>query len=171
MRLFKNLAYFVKLIMKTITDIIPFMLMMLIIIAAFAQYFYVVNNNVKYIDPNSDVVFFDEYVGNNGIDVLISVYLMGAIGAFNSGLFRAGLEPDRHYAIIMFLLATFIIQVVFMNMLIAIMGDTFGQVSEASTESGIREQVVLISDHAWLLDLAKIFKGKKYIIRVRPSSS
>lgn len=128
MRLFKNLAYFVKLIMKTITDIIPFMLMMLIIIAAFAQYFYVVNNNVKYIDPNSDVVFFDEYVGNNGIDVLISVYLMGAIGTFNSGLFRAGLEPDRHYAIIMFLLATFIIQVVFMNMLIAIMGETFENV-------------------------------------------
>jgi hypothetical protein len=71
----------------------------------------------------------------------------------------------------MFLLATFIIQVVFMNMLIAIMGETFGQVLEASVESGIREQVALIADHDWLLDLTKIFKGKKYIIRVRASSS
>ena len=29
----------------------------------------------------------------------------------------------------------------------------------------------MIADHAWLLDLSKIFKGKKYIIRVKPSSS
>ena len=69
----------------------------------------------------------------------------------------------------MFLLATFIIAVVFMNMLIAIMGETFGSVQEASVESGLRERVVLISDHAWLLDLKKIFKGKKYIIIVTPS--
>ena len=59
----------------------------------------------------------------------------------------------------MFLLATFIIAVVFMNMLIAIMGDTFGKVLEVAEESGLREQVVLIADHAWLLDLKKIFKG------------
>ena len=30
---------------------------------------------------------------------------------------------------------------------------------------------MLIADHEWLLNLSKIFKGKKYIIRVRPSSS
>ena len=59
----------------------------------------------------------------------------------------------------MFLLATFIIAVVFMNMLIAIMGETFGQVQETSVESGLRERVVLIADHAWLLDPKKIFEG------------
>ena len=69
----------------------------------------------------------------------------------------------------MFLLASFIITVVFMNMLIAIMGETFGQVLETSVESGIREQVVLIADHSWLLNLKSIFKGKRYIIRVTPS--
>lgn len=30
---------------------------------------------------------------------------------------------------------------------------------------------MLIADHAWLLDLKKIFKGQKYIIRVQPSTS
>ena len=30
---------------------------------------------------------------------------------------------------------------------------------------------MLIADHEWLLNLSRIFKGKKYIIRVRPSSS
>jgi hypothetical protein len=28
---------------------------------------------------------------------------------------------------------------------------------------------VLIADHSWILNLKKIFKGKKYIIRVTPS--
>ena len=102
------------------------------------------------------------------IDVMISMYLLGALGDFDSTAYAQG--PDSTRAQIMFLLATFIICVVFMNMLIAIMGDTFGKVSEAQVESGIRERVVLISDHAWLLDLQKIFKGKRYVIRVRPSS-
>jgi hypothetical protein len=44
-------------------------------------------------------------------------------------------------------------------------------VLEKSVESGIKEQVALIADHDWLLDLAKIFNGKKYIIRVQASSS
>jgi hypothetical protein len=28
----------------------------------------------------------------------------------------------------------------------------------------------MISDHAWLLDLNKIFKNQKYIVRVAPSN-
>ena len=83
--------------------------------------------------------------------------MMGALGDFDSTVYRMGY--DRYFAVGMFLLATFIISVVFMNMLIAIMGETFGQVQEVSEESGLREQVVLIADHAWLLDPKKIFAG------------
>jgi len=39
----------------------------------------------------------------------------------------------------MFFLATFIISVVFMNMLIAIMGETFGTVTDEAEESGLNE--------------------------------
>lgn len=83
--------------------------------------------------------------------------MMGALGDFDSTRYRVGY--DKYFAMFMFLLATFIISVVFMNMLIAIMGETFGQVLEVAEESGLREQVVLIEDHAWLLDPKKIFKG------------
>lgn len=95
------------------------------------------------------------------------IYLLGALGDFDPAMFNQG--RDKVAAMSMMLLATFIIMVVFMNMLIAIMGDTFGTVLEKSVETGIREQVVLISDHCWLLNLKKIFKGKKYVIRVTPS--
>jgi hypothetical protein len=176
MRLFASLAYYVKLIMQTLSDSVPFMAMMLIILCAFANFFYVASQNVEYsglvlTNPEGTEYtpsYFSEYVGVDVIDVMLSMYLMGALGDFDAGAYAHG--PDSTRAQIMFLLATFIICVVFMNMLIAIMGDTFGKVSEAQVESGIRERVVLISDHAWLLDLQKIFKGKRYVIRVRPCS-
>ena len=140
------------------------MVMVLIIIVSFANYFFIANKNIIYADPSSPYTYYDQYVGIELLDVFISIYLLGALGSFNSALYTEG--PDKTRAMIMFLLATLFICVVFMNMLIAIMGETFAQVSAASVESGIREQVVLIADHAWLLDLSKIFKGKKYIIRV-----
>jgi len=83
--------------------------------------------------------------------------MLGALGDFDSGRYKNG--NDRYNALGMFLLATFIISVVFMNMLIAIMGETFSQVTEAAVTTGLREQIGLISDHAWLIDLKTIFHG------------
>ena len=59
----------------------------------------------------------------------------------------------------MLFMATFIISIVFMNMLIAIMGDTFAQVQEGAEENGILERVSLINDFIWLIDVNKIYKG------------
>ena len=167
MRLFSSLAYYVKLIQQTISDSMNFMLMVFLIILSFANFYYVIDRNLVTSDAGSR--YYDQYtstpeINHSIVDVIISIYMMGALGDFDSTIYRVGY--DRYFAIFMFLLATFIISVVFMNMLIAIMGDTFGQVLEVAEESGLREQVVLIADHAWLLDLKKIFKGQKYIIRV-----
>lgn len=139
MRLFSALAYYVKLIQQTISDSLYFMLMVFLIILSFANFFYVIDRNIK---GTVDGRYYDQYtsvgdVDNSIIDVIISVYMMGALGDFDSARYRVGY--DRYFAMAMFLLATFIICVVFMNMLIAIMGETFGQVQEVSHESGLRE--------------------------------
>jgi len=47
----------------------------------------------------------------------------------------------------MFLLATFFIAVVFMNMLIAIMSNTFGDVMSNNEINTVQEQVIMISDY------------------------
>jgi len=83
--------------------------------------------------------------------------MLGALGDFDGTIYRVGF--DKYAASIMFYLATFVIAVVFMNMLVAIMGETFGSVTEQREQSGLKEQVVLINDHVWLLDLERIFKG------------
>jgi len=127
MRLFSSLAYYVKLIQQTISDSLYFMLMVFLIILSFANFFYVIDRNLT----NSGFRYYDQYtstpdINNSIIDVIISVYMMGALGDFDSNIYRIGY--DRYFAMAMFLLATFIICVVFMNMLIAIMGETFAQV-------------------------------------------
>jgi len=98
------------------------MIMVAIIIFAFGNYFFVINNNLKFGD-DPEQTYYDSYYGNSVGDVLVSVYLLGALGDFDSGLYSEG--PDKYAAMTMFLLALFIIAVVFMNMLIAIMGETF----------------------------------------------
>ena len=167
MRLFSSLAYYVKLIQATLSDSMPFMVMVALIVFAFGNYFVVIDHNLKGLDDEGNPKsYFTSWFGNEIPDVLVMVYLLGALGDFDPAIFTEG--TDNIAAMSMFLLATFIIMVVFMNMLIAIMGDTFGQVLEKSVETGIREQIVLISDHCWLLNLKKIFKGKKYVLRVTP---
>jgi len=91
---------------------------------------------------------------------------MGALGDFSTDEFQEGYNANA--AMSMFILASFIILVVFMNMLIAIMGDTFGRVQETAEENGLNEQVTLIVDHMFLIDIQKLFDGKKYLMIVAP---
>ena len=128
MRLFSSLAYYVKLIQQTISDSMNFMLMVFLIILSFANFFYVIDRNLVTLGAPGER-YYDQYlstpeINHDIIDVTISVYMMGALGDFDSTRYRTGY--DRYFSMVMFLLATFIICVVFMNMLIAIMGETFG---------------------------------------------
>mgnify|MGYP006089493369 CR=1 FL=1 len=70
----------------------------------------------------------------------------------------------------MFILGTFMVSVVFMNMLIAIMSDTFANVESNKEINTLKEQIAMISDYEWLVDLQESFKDQKYVIRLAPYS-
>ena len=61
--------------------------------------------------------------------------------------------------LIMWILATFIVSVIFMNMLIAIMSDTFARILSNEESNSLSEQVILMGDHLWLTDTPSLFKG------------
>jgi len=113
-------------------------------------------------------VYVTEYLGIKPVDALISAYFMG-LGEFAYDGYSYG--PNKYSAWSMFLMATFLTCVVFMNMLIAIRGETFGAVTEKAEQNGLKEQINLINDHIWLLDLKKTFKNQKYLIIVRKTRS
>jgi len=120
------------------------------------------------IDKNSKNRALIKYTGYAILDSVIAIFMF-ALGDFHYGDFI-----DSEYDIILwgsFILCTFLMIVVFMNMIIAIMGNTFGNVMAAQYENAMNENIGLIYDHIWLIDLKEEFKEVKYIIRVCPDTN
>ena len=64
-----------------------FMLMVFLIILSFANFFYVIDRNL--VTKDTGTRYYDQYlttpeVNHSIIDVIISVYMMGALGDFDS---------------------------------------------------------------------------------------
>ena len=51
----------------------------------------------------------------------------------------------------------------FLNLLIAVMGDTFDRVSAERTQSSVNEKCKLIKDFFWVIDYQEQYKQQKYI--------
>ena len=150
MRLFRSSGYYITLILQTINDIKIFMGLVGLILIAFANVFFLLQLNVK---PGEDDIVI-VYSGNKVIDSLIAMYML-ALGDFNYGGFTNYEYVGEVW--IFFIFGTFICLIVFMNMLIAIMGNTFASVMDAQVETSLLENLHLIFDHIWLLDLSKEF--------------
>ena len=69
---------------------------------------------------------------------------------------------------IYFILATLFTQIMFMNMLIAIMGQTFARVTESKARSSLMETTHLNADFLWLINFKEELKNKRYLFVVKP---
>lgn len=163
MRLYASFAYYVKLITQTLADVKLFLLLCLIIIFAFANFFFMLNIGT---DDNNRAMI--HYTGYRILDSVIAIYQF-SLGDFHYSGF---IHSEYDFLLWMsFMLCTFLLIVVFMNMIIAIMGNTFGNVMDLQYENSLNENIGLIYDHIWLLDLKEEFQDFKYIIRVTPDIS
>jgi len=69
-----------------------------------------------------------------------------------------------------FVLAALFVVIVLLNLLIAIMGDTFGRLFGNITNLTIREKVMLISENESLFDRKSLFEGSQYLIIIKEKS-
>lgn len=167
-RLFTTYAKYIKLIIQTITDMRYFFAMVLVIMVAFGNFMFVANNTLE---ENPDETYIQrDYVPKlfDLVNSILSVYMFGALGQFSQQTYIVGYE--KYSASAMFILGTFMVSVVFMNMLIAIMSDTFANVESNKEINTLKEQIAMISDYEWLVDLQESFKDQKYVIRLAPYS-
>lgn len=77
-------------------------------------------------------------------------------------------HPAHILNYIYFIFATLFTQIIFMNMLIAIMGETYGRVSEIMENSEIMERTHLYADFMWAISLTQELDGKRYLYVVKP---
>lgn len=92
-------------------------------------------------------------------------YLLG-LGEFLYDNFEN--SPNRILIWIFFISATFLINITFLNMLIAIMGDTFARVTENKEQEALKERTQMYADFLWAIDLIKDFDNKKYLYIATP---
>lgn len=128
MRIFEKPAYFILMISKTLSHIVSFLILLAIILLLFANMLYVINCSKDPNNPSETKTLFSEESEYNFYNALIHTYLIG-LGDFSTDDYEARGSMQKQFVWIIFLAATFLIQLTFMNMLIAIMGDVYGQVT------------------------------------------
>jgi hypothetical protein len=70
----------------------------------------------------------------------------------------------------MFILATFFTNIVFLNMLIAIMQDTFTKITLNKRRNGLMQQTALYADFIQTLKVDKRLNTSKYMYIIEPNT-
>jgi len=103
-----------------------------------------------------------EVFGQPALDAFIATYMLG-LGEFGTDTYP---EENNTLAWLIFLSATIVLQLIFMNIIIAIMGDTFGRVVETLDTVAYKEKIQMAQDHVWLLDPVREFGDVTYVFYV-----
>ena len=153
LRLVDQTSFYIKLIEKTFTDIVQFMILFLIALGMIGSAMYALEIAFDF-GENSDRIVenkFNFFI----LDMLYNQYML-ALGEFTMDAFES--SPLDDLCFLLFIFATLFTQVVFLNMLIAIMGNTFAQVMEKKNQYAQATKLGFMADY---YDVFNFKKGRK----------
>lgn len=156
LRLFEKTAFYILLVEETMRDVSSFLILLLTALMMFGVPMIMLNLNR--VDQNSIV---DDPFGFWVLNMLLNQYLL-ALGEFNYDNFAN--QPQSYLCYIFFVMATFITQIAMLNMLIAIMGDTFERVIENRDVNATKTKLELMSDLVSTLQQTTAEEETKYFM-------
>jgi hypothetical protein len=163
MRIFMPFAAFIRTVQEIITRIAVFTIMLMMVLFGFANCVVVLQLNR---DEETDPVF-DAFTEVPLFDSFIHAYLTG-LGDFNKDAYS---EHNSKTVWVFFLIATVIVQLVFMNLLIALMSDAYADIMAIQEQSTMKELCSMMEDNIWLLDIGRIFQNQRYILWLTPDKA
>ena len=135
MRIFAGTAHFITLINQVVKDISVFTIMLLICIFGFGSFFWVLSRT----EPNDQQKLFGTYEKKPTVtDSFMSLYLT-SLGDFSKADYYENANKNMFLNWFFFILMTFIVFIIFMNLLISIMGNTLNDVLLVENEAKIME--------------------------------
>ena len=144
LRLFQNTAFYVHLIKETVIDMKSFMVVILVWFMAFGTSFYLLTSN-----RNDNQV---HQVSNFWVINAFEKQYEWAVGEFMvEGLDTDG-ESQTLFVYFFFIASTFSMQIIFFNMLIAIMGDTFSKVNDDQDNYARQTKLNIMADYTALIN-------------------
>ena len=140
MNLSTKYSFYIKLIKATIYDVTIFTSILIVLFMMLANALMILNEG-RY----QDVKFVQQIFSLKPFDALMNQYML-ALGEYDFENF--GLNQNDKSVWFIFLMATCGTQIVLLNMLIAIMGDTFNQVSDTKKQGMLKEKLAIMADYA-----------------------
>ena len=151
LRIFNTTASMVRMIVEITSDMKYFLMVLMMAVFAFANAFYILNVG----EPDMAQLF--PYS-------LVFSYRMG-LGDFITDEF--GGSKDEILVWVMWFVNTLIINIILLNLLIAIMGDTFDRVQETTEASMLKEITGTMQENEFLFNRERTWKEARYIIIVQ----
>ena len=152
-RLFTATSFYIKLISETIGGIVYFTIIFAFIMSAFANCIFILDNNreegSRSVDGSGSKML-DGNFANRVADSLLNQYML-ALGEFSLDNFSAE-TPNSEIVWLIFIAATFVSQITILNMLIAVMGDTFDAVVEKREQYAMKEKIRILNDFVSLVE-------------------
>ena len=136
-------------------DMIYFLLITLLIIVFIGNIMYMLQLNVTFgVESESDNLI-EPIFGLPIFDAPLNQYML-MLGEFNMDGFRY--HENKVSCYLIFLFSTFITQITFLNMLIAIMGDTFDRVISKKSLHSTKNKLELMTD---MISVTKLISRKR----------
>ena len=143
LRIFKNTGYLIRMIIEVIVDMRYFFLVLLITVAAFGDSFLVFSLGNHGVDEDGNSLKFT----TGFIDSIIYTYRM-ILGDFNPDAFGEVATP---VVMIFFLLCTVFNMIVMLNLLIAIISDSYARVTANSELTTYQERASMVAENCYLV--------------------
>ena len=144
LRLFDGTAFFIKLIEETLWSIRAFFIIMVVWYLMFGSAIYILNMSLpeeQAIMPEVSKIWV--------LDAFQNQYEL-SLGEYQLESYESA-ESRRLMLYFLFIASTFLIQIMFLNMLIAIMGDAFDQATENRENNATITKVRIMGDYIELI--------------------
>ena len=165
LRLFDNTSFYVTLITKTISDIGYIGTIIVIILVYIGLAMYMLELNAEKGDDSAIIQpIFEQFL----VDSIINQYLL-MLGEFHMDGFKFHANAALLY--IFFISTTFISQITFLNMLIAIMGDTFDRVIDQRPTYSLKNKLMLMAAMKSMIRSRRLEdESKVFIYVIQPAN-
>jgi hypothetical protein len=171
-RLFESTSFYIKLIVETIKGIQYFFVIFVAFLLAFSNAIFILNKNRT--DGNDETGdegsrLLGGELKNGALDSILNQYML-ALGEFGTDTFSADSGKNSEVVWALFVFATFISQLTILNMLIAIMGDTFDAVLEKQEQYAMKEKIRILNDFVGIVDGLGRENEVNFIYAAEPST-
>lgn len=159
---------------EVIWDLKYFMLLYLMMVCTFStttiilnQYFMTLNYHGSEKEYQE---MFEQSTSNTFFDAFINQWILG-LGEFDPSPFKTNSgEFSGDVQWYLFIGATFVTNIVFLNMLIAIMQNTFDKITEKKERNGLVQQTSLYADFIYQLKIDEKINKKRFLYIIAPIS-